>query len=342
MNIGINGFGRIGRLVFRALFERAGISLRHVNDPAGDAATAAHLLAFDSVHGRWHHPVKAGGIRFPGGRSAGGLFPGEGSHRRALGRAPGWIWCSNAAASSRPPKPSSPTSASWRLKRVIVACPGEGRGGWRGSLERGVRHQPSPVRPGPPSPAHRRLLHHQLPGSGGEGGARKLRHPPRLDHHPPRRHQHPGGGGWLQGRSAPGPLLPDEPDPHHHRIGQGDRADLSRAGGQAQRPCRAGAPAQRFPHRRGVRAGAGGERRAGECRLRGSRQRVAAGNPGLRNPAPGVDRLRQRFPQRHHRRPLHPGGERQPAEGLRLVRQRMGLQLPHGGSGLPRGRPGAQ
>jgi glyceraldehyde 3-phosphate dehydrogenase len=39
-------------------------SLRHVNDPAGDAATAAHLLAFDSVHGRWHHPVKAGGSGF--------------------------------------------------------------------------------------------------------------------------------------------------------------------------------------------------------------------------------------------------------------------------------------
>ena len=53
MKLGINGFGRIGRLVFRALWGRPGIEIVHVNDPAGDAPTAAHLLAFDSVHGRW-------------------------------------------------------------------------------------------------------------------------------------------------------------------------------------------------------------------------------------------------------------------------------------------------
>ena len=40
MKIGINGFGRIGRLVFRALWGRPDIELVHVNDPAGDAATA--------------------------------------------------------------------------------------------------------------------------------------------------------------------------------------------------------------------------------------------------------------------------------------------------------------
>ena len=59
MRIGINGFGRIGRLVFRALWGRPGIELVHVNDSGGDAATAAHLLAFDSVHGRWHQTVQA-------------------------------------------------------------------------------------------------------------------------------------------------------------------------------------------------------------------------------------------------------------------------------------------
>ena len=59
MKIGINGFGRIGRLVFRALWGRPGIELVHVNDNGGDAATAAHLLAFDSVHGRWHEQVQA-------------------------------------------------------------------------------------------------------------------------------------------------------------------------------------------------------------------------------------------------------------------------------------------
>ena len=59
MRIGINGFGRIGRLVFRALWGSPGIEIVHVNDPGGDAATAAHLLVFDSVHGRWPHDVQA-------------------------------------------------------------------------------------------------------------------------------------------------------------------------------------------------------------------------------------------------------------------------------------------
>ena len=48
MRIGINGFGRIGRLVFRALWGRPNIELVQINDPAGDAKVAAHLLEFDS------------------------------------------------------------------------------------------------------------------------------------------------------------------------------------------------------------------------------------------------------------------------------------------------------
>ncbi len=59
MRLGINGFGRIGRLVFRALWGRPGIELVHINDPAGDAEAAAHLLVFDSVHGRWARTVEA-------------------------------------------------------------------------------------------------------------------------------------------------------------------------------------------------------------------------------------------------------------------------------------------
>ena len=55
LKIGINGFGRIGRLALRAGFGAKDVQFVHVNDPAGDAATLAHLLNFDSVHGRWAH-----------------------------------------------------------------------------------------------------------------------------------------------------------------------------------------------------------------------------------------------------------------------------------------------
>ena len=58
MKIGINGFGRIGRLVFRALWDRADIEITHINEIAGDSNAAAHLLEFDSVHGRWVKDIK--------------------------------------------------------------------------------------------------------------------------------------------------------------------------------------------------------------------------------------------------------------------------------------------
>ena len=55
IRIGINGFGRIGRLALRAAWGWPEIEFVHINDPAGDAATLAHLLNFDSIHGRWCH-----------------------------------------------------------------------------------------------------------------------------------------------------------------------------------------------------------------------------------------------------------------------------------------------
>ena len=51
--IAINGFGRIGRLDFRAAWADPRLDVVHVNDITGDGASAAHLLNFDSVHGRW-------------------------------------------------------------------------------------------------------------------------------------------------------------------------------------------------------------------------------------------------------------------------------------------------
>ena len=59
IKVGINGFGRMGRLTLRAAFDWDGIEFIHVNDPVGDAETFAHLLTFDSVHGRWHHNADA-------------------------------------------------------------------------------------------------------------------------------------------------------------------------------------------------------------------------------------------------------------------------------------------
>ncbi|GHB55664.1 glyceraldehyde-3-phosphate dehydrogenase [Psychrosphaera saromensis] len=59
IKIGINGFGRMGRLSMRAAYDWDDIEIVQINDPAGDAATLAHLMMFDSVHGKWHHEVNA-------------------------------------------------------------------------------------------------------------------------------------------------------------------------------------------------------------------------------------------------------------------------------------------
>ncbi len=70
MRVGINGLGRIGRLALRAGLggvprgdgdPRAGnrLDVAHVNELKGGAAVAAHLLEFDSIHGRWRESIGA-------------------------------------------------------------------------------------------------------------------------------------------------------------------------------------------------------------------------------------------------------------------------------------------
>jgi glyceraldehyde 3-phosphate dehydrogenase len=68
MRVGINGMGRIGRLALRAAMgatyrpnddPRADnrLDIVHVNEVKGGAPTTAHLLEFDSIHGRWRESL---------------------------------------------------------------------------------------------------------------------------------------------------------------------------------------------------------------------------------------------------------------------------------------------
>lgn len=70
--VGINGMGRMGRLALRAAMggiARADgdprsanrLDIAHVNEIKGGVATTAHLLEFDSLHGRWRHPIEVAG-----------------------------------------------------------------------------------------------------------------------------------------------------------------------------------------------------------------------------------------------------------------------------------------
>ena len=70
VRVGINGLGRIGRLALRAAFGAAHrpaddprrdnrLQVVHLNELKGGAAAAAHLLAFDTVQGRWREDIAA-------------------------------------------------------------------------------------------------------------------------------------------------------------------------------------------------------------------------------------------------------------------------------------------
>ena len=125
MKVGINGFGRIGRLVFRALWGRSDIELVHINERAGDAATAAHLLEFDSVHGRWNKAVAASG---------GGLQVESQAISYSQASEPAAVpWQElgvelvlECSGKIKTPEALEPYITDLGVERVIVACPVKG------------------------------------------------------------------------------------------------------------------------------------------------------------------------------------------------------------------------
>jgi glyceraldehyde 3-phosphate dehydrogenase len=55
IRIGINGFGRIGRLVARVVLQRDDVELVAVNDPFITTEYMTYMFKYDSVHGQWKH-----------------------------------------------------------------------------------------------------------------------------------------------------------------------------------------------------------------------------------------------------------------------------------------------
>jgi len=142
MRIGINGFGRIGRLVFRALWGRPGIELVHINDCGGDAATAAHLLAFDSVHGRWSEDVQASDQGFRVNERP-LSFTSESDPIAVPWREAGVELVLECSGKFKTPATLEPYFDAAGLPKVLVACPVKGQVAGEEALNivYGINHQ---------------------------------------------------------------------------------------------------------------------------------------------------------------------------------------------------------
>jgi glyceraldehyde 3-phosphate dehydrogenase len=121
--IGINGFGRMGRLALRAAWQRPELEFTRVNEIATDATGAAHLLQFDSVHGTWERDCGADGeqLRVEDKGIAYGMNPVIG--------AGDWTDCDIVIeATGRHHKRPETLSSYFEqgVKKVLVAAPTEG------------------------------------------------------------------------------------------------------------------------------------------------------------------------------------------------------------------------
>ena len=125
MRIGVNGFGRIGRLVLRALWDRENIEITHINDPFGDANGAAHLLEFDSVHGRWNKAISSDQDNLSiEGQSI--SFSKESDFTKVPWDKTGVELILECSGKFKTPQTLNPYFETLGMKRVVVACPVKG------------------------------------------------------------------------------------------------------------------------------------------------------------------------------------------------------------------------
>ena len=224
VKVGVNGFGRIGRNLFRAAHE-AGSELEFVavNDIT-DAATLAHLLKYDSDPGPLPGPRR-------GARRA--RSPSTGTRSR----------CSPSAI-----RPALP----WRELGVEVVIESTGlftkRDDAAKHLEAGAQkviisapatdpdvtvalgvNFDQRLRPRSAPDHLQRLLHDELPGAGGQGAARDGRDRARPDDHDPRLHRRSAAPGHAPQGPAAGPGGGDQPDPDDAPARRGRSAWCSRS-----------------------------------------------------------------------------------------------------------------
>ena len=187
VSVAINGFGRIGRLVLRAIAEHGRTDLvpTRINaSPSMTMESAAHLFAFDSAHGRFAGQVEVSGntITLRHNGKVYGPIPVTFERDPAKLELAGTdvvMECTGKFTSKEKCAPLLGAGA----RKVLISAPGDGvdamivYGGEQRRSE--VRHDGD----------FGCVVHDQLPGADGEGAARPVRHSARLHGHHPRLYQ---------------------------------------------------------------------------------------------------------------------------------------------------------
>ena len=239
VRVAINGFGRIGRLMLRAIIEsgRKDIDVVAVND-LGPVETNAHLLRYDSVHGRFPGDVKVDGDRMivdgHNIKVTAIKDPAELPHKE-LGVDIA-MECTGIFTSKE--KASAHLTAG--AKRVLISAPGR-----RCRSDRRLRRQSPEADQGP---HHRleRVVHDELPRAGREGAERHGRHRAGVHDDDPLLHQRSA----LARSDAQGSLSRARGgavhDPDVDGRGEGGRSRAAGAQGQARRRLHPRADARTF------------------------------------------------------------------------------------------------
>ncbi len=182
-NFGINGFGRIGRNVLRAMSQDQVAQVRAINDLT-DTHTLAHLLKWDSVHGKFNgeisyddqniivrgHKIKILKERDPG------KLPWKDLGVDVVLESTGFFTSRDKAE----------LHLAGGAKKVLISAPAKNPG--RDHLPRDQRRN---LRRGQAHHHLERELHDQLPRAAGQGLERQLHDRERLHEHDPQLHQRP-------------------------------------------------------------------------------------------------------------------------------------------------------
>ncbi len=211
VKVGINGFGRIGRNLFRAAHESdADIDIVAVNDIT-DNATLAHLLKYDSILGRFPGEVTEGGGSITVDGKEIKVFEERNPADLPWGDIGVDVVIESTGLFTKRDDAKKHLDAG--AKKVIISAPATEPDV---TVALGVNFD-SDVRRRL-APHHlERLVHHELPGADREGDQRRRRHRARPDDDDPRLHGRPAPSGHAALRPAPRARGCAQPDPRLHR-----------------------------------------------------------------------------------------------------------------------------